>query len=299
MIKSEYAPIALFAYNRPDRLKAAIQALQTNPEASDSDLYIFIDGARSDADVEKVNECKLVASETSGFRNITVSASAKNKGLGPSLIAGITAVIEKYGKVIVIEDDLIVSPNFLAFINQGLQKYAGKKEVFSICGYTNRVKLPQNYKFNAYFAPRSSSWGWATWADRWNQVDWELSDWGKVASTKSAFNRWGGSDCFGMLQGWKQGLNRSWAIRFCYAQFCTGTTSLFPVRSLVENDGFDGAGTNCKKWSRFKYDMMESDKRDFNLPNQIKEIPALTRQALKYHSLPLRLYSKIMYLIYK
>lgn len=107
-------------------------------------------------------------------------------------------------------------------------------KVFSICGYTNKVKIPHEYEYDSYFCTRSSSWGWGTWADRWNSVDWELRDWKRYSKMARAFNKWGGSDCFKLLRSVKDGQGNSWAIRFCFSQFLQDKLSLFPTVSKVK-----------------------------------------------------------------
>lgn len=294
-----FAPIIVFAFNRPESLKTAVSALLQNPEAKESDLFVFVDGPRNDAEKTKTDATADYARNIKGFKSLSVTLSSQNKGLGDSIIAGVSQIINRYGTAIIIEDDLIVQPNFLRFINLGLDKYKDEKEVFSICGYTNKIKLPKGYTHDAYFCTRSSSWGWATWKDRWDSIDWTLEPWDKYTKFKKAFNRWGGSDCFGMLEGWKQGLNRSWAIRFCFNQFLQNKLSLFPVKSLVINDGFDGAGTNCKKWSRFRYELMERDKYEFDIRIPVTLNTYFQCESKRYHSIPARIISRIMYKIYK
>lgn len=115
---------------------------------------------------------------------------------------------------------------------------------------------------------------------------------------KSAFNKWGGSDCFGMLKGWHEGRNKSWAIRFCFSQFLQDKLSIFPIKSLVDNSGFDGSGTNCKKWRRFKLELEQTGKKKFEWPNTVKINKKIIKSALSYNSLMIRAFSKIMYLIY-
>lgn len=269
-----------------------------NPEAIESDLYIFVDGPRqSNADdAEKVEEVKKYASSVSGFRNVVCRFSESNKGLGPSIINGVSDVISKYGKAIVVEDDLIVMPAFLKFVNQGLDKYQDDKNVWSVCGYSNKVNIPSNYPYDAYFCTRSSSWGWATWTDRWESVDWTFSRWEEWKTKKKEFNRWGGSDCFGMLNRCRIGENKSWAIRFCFSQFLQDKVSLFPIKSLVVNDGFDGEGSNCKRWSRFRYELFTGNNTKFAFPTGTEIEKKLFASAMRYHSLPARIYSRIMYL---
>lgn len=296
-----YAPIIIFAFNRLELLKATIVSVLRNTEAAESDLFVFVDGARPHnvGEEERVKAVQEYVKTITGFKSVRYSFSEQNKGLGPSIIAGVTEVINLYGRAIVLEDDLILSMNCLAFMNQGLDLYESESCVFSVCGYSNKVKVPKNYIGDSYFCERSSSWGWATWADRWNSVDWDLKDWSRYLSMKSAFNKWGGSDCFGMLQGWKEGKNKSWAIRFCFAQFLQNKLSLFPIISKINNKGFDGEGTNCKKYSRFKFVFDNSENKTFKFPNDLNVNMQLHKAALSYHSIPKRIWSRIMYCIYK
>lgn len=295
----KYAPIVIFAFNRLEPLRRTVTSVLQNEEASCSDLYVFVDGPREfkDGEDKKVRMVQEYVKTISGFKNVTVKFSDKNKGLGPSIIAGVSEVINKYGKVIVLEDDLILSSNALSFLNQGLNIYENVPNVFSVCGYSNKVKVPKGYLYDSYFCVRSSSWGWATWTDRWNSVDWELTDWHTYLPMKARFNKWGGSDCFSMLQGCKVGKNKSWAIRFCFAQFLQNKLSLFPITSKINNEGFDGDGTNCHKYSRFKFVFDKSGNKAFLFPENVEMNKKLYKSAISYHSIPKRIWSKIMYMI--
>lgn len=291
-----YAPIVLFAFNRLEPLKACVASLLTNTEASETDLIVFVDGPRANknGEAEKVKAVRRFAQDITGFNSVETHFSEANKGLGPSIIEGVTDVINRYGKAIIIEDDLIASRNMLAYVNQGLDKYEKNPEVFSISAYSNRVKAPKGYEYDAYFAPRSTSWGWATWKDRWMSCDWELKDWDAVYKNAKSFNRWGGSDCFGMLKGWKEGSNKSWAIRFCYNQFVQDRVSLFPLVSKIDNEGFDGNGTNCTVYNRFKFDFDESGTKEFRMPESFEVDSTLRREAMKYHTISIRVFSQLM-----
>ena len=296
-----YAPIIIFAFNRLEPLKRCVASLAANSEAVETDMIVYVDGPRTtkEGESEKVAAVKEYVKSVTGFKSLTYHFSSVNKKLGPSIIAGVTEVINQHGKAIVIEDDLVVSRNFLAFINQGLNAYEDNDDIISICGYSNIVKVPNEYQFDAYLCPRSSSWGWATWKNRWNSIDWDLNDWISIEKNARAFNKWGGSDCFGMLDAWHKGLNQSWAIRFCYNQFVQNKLSLFPVVSKVDNEGFDGEGTNCKKWSRFKFELDHSENKNFTLPNDMKVVPLIRKSFLSYSTIWIRIYSRLMYLIYR
>lgn len=292
-------PIIIFAFNRPHAFKNTVASLLRNEEAKQSDLFVFVDGVRKHktGEVDKVTATQEYVQQITGFKSVNYAFAETNHGLGPSIIKGVTEIINQYGKAIVLEDDLIFAPNFLSFINQGLDLYEKNNKVFSICGYSNKVKIPKGYEYDAYFCTRSSSWGWATWADRWNSVDWELKDWDQYTSLQKKFNQWGGSDCWKMLNDWKHGKNKSWAIRFCFAQFLQDKVSLFPLVSKVKNDGFDGDGTNCKKFSRFKYEFDQKGSKNFVLPMSTEVNPKLYKSAMAYNGLFIRIYSRIMYLL--
>lgn len=296
-----YSPIIIFAFNRVDTLRNTVSSLLNNEEAKESELFVYVDGPRKQkpGEAEKVKTVQEFVKTINGFKNVTYSFSEENKGLGTSIIAGVTEVINRYGRAIVLEEDLVFSSNFLAFMNDGLNRYENEQKVFSICGYTNKVKVPKGYDHDAYFCTRSSSWGWGTWADRWNTVDWELKDWSRYKKMGRAFNRWGGSDCFRMLRSVKECGATSWAIRFGFFQFLQDKLSLFPIVSKVRNDGFDGAGTNCKKWSRFKYVFDDTGSKAFSMPSDISLNKKLYRSAMSYHTIMIRIWSRIMYVVHR
>ncbi len=292
-----YAPIVLFAFNRLKPLMSCVNSLLMNTEAAESDLIVFVDGPRTskEGEAEKVESVKKFVSGITGFKSLETHFSDTNRGLGPSLIAGITEVMNRYGCAIIVEDDLRCSTNFLSFLNQGLVLYQDKKKVFSISGETLKVKAPSDYKYDNYFAPRAGCWGWATWKDRWDSVDWTLSDWDSVVRNRFRYNRWGGSDCYGMLKGWHDGKNKSWAIRFTYSQFLQGATSVFPIISKVSNEGFGDDGTNCKpiRFNRFAMVGDKTGNKKFKFSDEIKEDPRIVKQRL----FPSRLYVRIFYKI--
>lgn len=201
-----YAPIVVFGFNRPNALKNTIASLLRNEEAKDSDLFVFVDGPREGkvGEKEKVEEVREYVKSITGFKSLHYTFSEKNKGLADSIIGGVSQVINQYGRVIVLEDDLVLMPNFLNFLNQGLDYYENNQKVMSVCGHSCKVKVPADYPYDAYFFTRSSSWGWATWKDRWNLVDWKLNDWDSVVANRKAFIKSQGSDVFKMLNDWKK-----------------------------------------------------------------------------------------------
>lgn len=295
-----YAPIVVFGFNRLDALRNTIASLLLNEEAKSSDLFVFVDGPREGkvGEKKKVKDVREYVKSITGFKSLHYTFAENNKGLADSIIGGVSEIINQYGRVIVLEDDLVLMPNFLNFLNQGLEIYENNQKVMSVCGHSCKVKVPTDYPYDAYFFTRSSSWGWATWKDRWNLVDWKLEVWDSVVANRRAFIKSQGSDVFKMLNDWKKGKNHSWAIRFCYAQFVQNRLSVIPNNSLVDNEGFGGDGTNCKRYSRFKFQLNDCKEHlDFRMPSEVKLEPSLYKQALWYHSILLRIWSRIMYIL--
>jgi hypothetical protein len=241
------APILLFTYKRLDTLKQTVAALEKNDMAASSDLFIFSDAAKNEEDKAVVAQVRAYLKTIAGFRSIQIIEREKNLGLARSIISGTSWVLSTYDRVIVVEDDLITTPNFLAFMNGGLERYKGETSVFSIAGFSFNLKPPKlHYEYDAYFLNRAWPWGWATWKDRWNDIDWEVRSYASFKKNKrlrKAFSA-GGSDLNKMLREQMEGKIDSWAIRWTYHQFCIGGITLFPVYSKVYNAGFDKFATH-------------------------------------------------------
>ena len=253
------SPIAFFVYNRPFHTKKSIESLVRNNLAGNSDLFIFSDAAKDDSVLEDVKEVRKFIKTISGFKNIEIIEREKNLGLANSIINGVTSVIERYGKVIVIEDDLICSTNFLRFINEALEFYEDKKKIFSVTGYNypeRLMKIPRNYNYDVYFCPRCSSWGWGTWKDRWEKADWKLKNIDEFLKNKKLRKEYSysGEDKIDMLIAQIQGKIDSWATRWEYTQFINNGYTVYPVKSFINNIGFDGTGINSGYDKKYFYE---------------------------------------------
>jgi hypothetical protein len=188
------SPIAVTAFNRPNSLKSTLDSLAANPMAEKSDLFVFVDGYRDNrqGEKEKVQEVLAVANSAQGFNSVTIIASERNKGLAPSVIGAASELLNRFGKVIVVEDDLFVSPSFLTYMNTMLDAYENDSRVMQITGYSARIRHPNHYNCDHYLTRRAHSWSWATWKDRWETVDWEVRDYDELAANKKkqrAFNK--------------------------------------------------------------------------------------------------------------
>ena len=247
------APIIVFCYNRPEHLERTLDALSRNELANQSTLYIYCDGPKDGVSEEmrqKIADVRQVARKRQWCKEVHVVEAEMNKGLANSIISGVTDVVNQFGRVIVLEDDLITSPYFLKYMNNSLDLYESYHSVFSISAYNfppTKLQLPDDYCYDNYVCLRSCSWGWATWKDRWNKVDWSMDAFDQCKQNPNmlrALNRLG-EDFAPMMQMQEDGLIDSWAMRFGFAHFVHHAIALWPCRSYVTNTGFDGSGVHC------------------------------------------------------
>lgn len=258
------APVVIFVYNRLEHTKTTIVELQKNELASDSDVYIFSDAAKNNSAESAVKDVRDYIKNVSGFKSVTLFLAEKNKGLANSVIDGVTKIINQHSKVIVLEDDLVTSPYFLRFMNDSLKYFEDCSNVFSITGYAPPIDIPKDFNNHIYLSFRSSSWGWATWQNRWEKIDWCIANFNKISKEeKTLFNR-GGNDLYDMLSLQMKGLVDSWAIRWSYAHCKNTAFTIIPVKSYVNNIGIDSSGVHCKKSyaSKYEVDLVQNYKQN-------------------------------------
>jgi hypothetical protein len=290
------APIILFTYKRLDVLKQTIDALKNNYLASESDLFLFSDGPKNSQDELIISEIRLYLSQISGFKSIHIIESKINKGLANSIIEGVSWIIDKFESAIVLEDDLITSVNFLLFMNASLEAYHDKENVFSISGYSFNLGNDPEDNNDAYFLNRGWSWGWATWKNRWQKVDWEVKNYNEFLAdrkAKKAFAK-GGSDLNKMLEKQMTDKLDSWAIRWFYHQFYIGGLTAYPIFSKIYNAGFDKDATHTTGSNRRYIPVMDTtDKKEFELPKSIQLSNYYSMQFQRKMSVLSRMFSKL------
>lgn len=250
------SPLVVFAYKRKDKLESCLLHLEKNILCKDTDLFIFADGPKDEKDKEQVLITQNFIKEyclKSSFSKVTAFYSDTNKGLANSIISGVTQVISEYGKVIVVEDDLLVSTDFLEYMNCALDYYADNKNIGSISAYSYPLRKLKRYKKDIYTLRKGECWGWATWSDRWIDVDWNVSDFeyyynnGKLRHQFNSLEI--GLDR--MLCDQMAGRIDSWAVRWVYHLFKKNYLTVYPRRSKTSNIGFDNTGTHCNKNNKF------------------------------------------------
>ncbi len=266
------APIALFVYNRPDHASRTLDALRSNSLAPDTDLFIFSDGAKNAADEPHVDAVRDILKDVRGFKSVSVDRSGQNKGLAQSIIGGVSNIVDRFGRVIVIEDDLVTHPSTLSYFNQALDHFENHPNVFSISAYNHPadiMPIPQSYEYDVYANPRMQCWGWATWKDRWQKADFSMPDFEEFDRSETltrAYAHWIGQDSLNTLRAHMRGELDVWACRWVYTHFKHQGVCICPTKSLVDNIGLDGSGENCSSVTHLKNELTADKTASWRFP---------------------------------
>jgi hypothetical protein len=270
------APVAIFIYRRPEHVRATLTSLLQCREVDDSPIVVFGDGPRSADQMDDVALARKVAQDLLGTR-ARYCFGQSNRGLSASITTGVASLLAAHDRVIVIEDDLVFSPNFLEYMNAALDRYAGVERVMHVSGHMFDVPELAG-RTEALFLPYTSSWGWGTWRRAWRHYDPAATGWQRLKSDRAlrrAFNIGGAIDYSSMLERQMGGVGDSWAIRWYWSVFSAGGLSLFPPRTLVKNTGMDGSGTHGRGWVRRFHAASEPACSTLALPDGI-EVDAAT-----------------------
>jgi hypothetical protein len=294
------APVALFVYKRIDCLEITINSLKSNTLAKETELYIFSDGYKNEVDKEGVLEVRKYLKSINGFKNIIIIESDINAGLANSIIKGVSFILTKFDSIIILEDDLETSKYFLKFMNEALTFYKNNASVISIAGYNMNIPAEHKKEYDVYFTKRAGSWGWATWASKWEGIDWEVNDFKSFIENKKEqreFNQMG-SDLTNMLKKQQLRKNNSWAIRYCFHQFKYNLYTVYPFISLVKNVGFTTDATHTfEKYNRFNTEKKLNNSSDFTFSPNVELDKLIIKDFAKMNGYTKRIKSKLYNLI--
>lgn len=271
------APIALFVFKRPQHTRRALQALAANPEFTLTPLHIFCDGARSLAEQKAVEDTRRLVRAWQHPDKHLHEAPA-NFGLANSVIAGVSMLCKQHGRVIVVEDDLVVASVFLNFMNRALHVYADEQMVMQVSAHM--FGTPDTRENDVAFLPFITSWGWATWSRAWEAFDAEMHGYQRLRKDlrlRLRFDLEGAYPYFNMLRRQRAGRVDSWAIRWYLSVFLRGGLALYPCRSLVSNEGLDGSGTHGAKEGSSQPCALT------NLPPSIPLLPIVVDEPMMRH----------------
>ena len=269
---ADLAPIVLFVYNRPEHTRRTLAALAANPLAIDSDLIIYADGPKKPEHVESVAQARKVARSALGFKSVKWVEREENWGLARSIISGVSEVCSERGRAIVVEDDLLVAPNFLSFLNAGLDRYAEESRVMQISAYSYPAHDENTPE--VFFLPMVSCWGWATWASAWSRFDPSMMLLTRLdvdPAMRRRFNIDGAYDYYGMACQQRSKKIDSWGVRWQLSLFAHEGLVLYPRETLVSNIGVDASGTHGagQAWLQRSLLITEGTPRTWGLPSSI------------------------------
>lgn len=260
------SPVTLFVYNRLSHTRQTVEALAKNELAADSELFVYSDGPKSDDDRGKVESVREYLKTITGFKTVTVVERGVNLGCARSITSGISENVDRFGQVIVVEDDIVTSPYFLRFMNETLELYRDEERVACIHGYLYPVaeRLPETF-----FIRGADIWGWATWKRAWDIYE---PDGRKLLNELTKrnlihdFNFDGRCNITRMLEEQIAGKIDTWDIQWCASAFLGNKLTLYPGKSLVQNIGYDCSGTHCRTSDLFNVKLSEA-------PIPVKRIP--------------------------
>lgn len=276
------APIVLFVYNRPSHTRRTLLALEKNHLADQSDLYVFSDGPKNAKDIDSVNAVRAVIREPWKFRHIHIIERAQNKGLAESVIEGVSKVVDRYGRAIVFEDDLLSSRYALQYFNDALDEYENDHHVMHISGYMYPVdepdRLPETFLFRV-----PSSWGWATWQRAWQHFNPDIDELTKGFKRKDryAFSVEGSENFWKQVKEFKKGKINSWAIRWYLSMYRQHGMALYPRYSHIQNIGTDGSGTHSDADSMYWVELAQQPTKRFTVEK--RENPAAFRSIKNFY----------------
>lgn len=270
-MKKKYAPIAIYTYTRFDFLKSAIRTLRDCPEASASDLFIVSDAANRKEDERFVSDIRDYVSDIKGFGSVNLIKRISNLGSFESITQAETQIISDYGKIIALEDDNLVSRNFLKFINSGLDFYENNDSVFSICGYSPDLTLPTDYNQDFWVAPWHIPWGYGFWKDKYLAFDNKKNLYEKIIKNKKEIKRLKSYGLFAydsIYLDWK-GISPVYDAKVNSHTFTHNMFSIAPTKSLVKNIGHDGSGENAKVGNYFDVEVDDVLKESYGFSNDV------------------------------
>ena len=266
-----YAPIGLSVYSRLQHLQKAVHSLENNTIARDCYLYIFSDAPKP-GDEEKVAEIRQYLRTITGFKQITIIEREQNSRIENNR-GGQKYLLNKYGKMIWLAEDILCAPGFLTFANQALDIYEDNKQIYSVSGYVEPFKAPLDYPYDAFFTHRFNAWGLAIWKDRYFNIPERITreDYSRLVNNNSLLQKFAyfiGEDAINMLRREALGEIDALDVRIMYYQFMNNLLTVRPAKSLTQNIGHDGSGIHCNKTNRF--DVEPWDKTgNFEFPEQI------------------------------
>jgi hypothetical protein len=239
----EKSAIAIFCYNRPGHLNNLLETLQRN-ETKDHKIYLYVDGPKNFHDSIMQIKIREILEKRSSLEFESICFRNSNLGLNHSIRQGVDEILKKHDSIIVLEDDLLLDSFFISYMNSALELYYDYKNIGTVSGYSF-VSFSKMQKNNLVLSSRHSSWGWGTWKDRWENIDWSVLSNNGTSKAYLLFKSLTlGPDYPGMIRKYQKGKIQSWSLPFDISCYFNKMMCIHPRKNLVINNGFDGTGIN-------------------------------------------------------
>jgi len=267
----ELAPILISVYNREKHLKNCINALLANSLAKESVLYVVSDAAANPSHEDAINAIRDYIKTINGFKEVNLIARPTNMGSYASVSNAFDFVIKKHGKIIFLEDDIYVTPNFLNFLNDGLKAYNDNYKVFSVSAYSFPCILPTMTSSSVYFFNGHSPWGFATWANRWNNIDFLLNDFNEQIKNRGLFKKLKNTapNATLILLLDRARIINAMDARIYFNLIKNDQYVVFPTISLTRNTGHDGSGEHCGTNNTYMNQKIDDGSFTYSFPPNI------------------------------
>ncbi|MDB3986944.1 glycosyltransferase [bacterium] len=297
-----YAPIALFVYNRLNHIKKVIEALKKNLIAEKSKIYIFSDFSDSGEGQNKIKKIRKYLRNINGFKEVNIIERKNNYGTSKNITGGLDYIFKKYNKCIILEDDILVSKNFLSQMNYFLEKFNKNKKIASIEGYMYPVNFRKDIP-DYFFLKGTGCWGWATWKRSWKNyegsVDKLLKNFSAKKELVTDFDYYNSYPYYKMLKKQKWSKKKSWAIRWYASNFIKDNYTIYFKNTLVKNIGLDGSGENCRIDYQINQKKFKNQTYKFKINEKIKENVAAKNDVAKYLNKKFSLKNKLKFFFKK
>ena len=299
ILNSNLAPIGLSVYSRPEHLQKTISALKSDPLASVSELTVFSDAA-APGDEDAVHQVRELLKGIEGFKKVGLVIRSENDRVGNNR-NGMRSLLNKHGKLIWLEEDIVIAPGFLRFMNTALDTYKQDRNIFSVCGYRPPISIPAAYTPDVFTLPRFCAWGFGIWKDRFDLIQMKIApgEFKKFLLSPVKVLRFcqGGWDMLPMLREEVNGNLDALDVKIFYQQFLLQMQTVYPTRFLARNIGHDGTGMHCNKTSRFDVHLDTENEPTFSLPGKLAPNGTILKSNASFRSLSIRGIVRILILI--
>lgn len=273
-MSSELAPIVIFAFDRPEHLRITLEHLSRNKLADSSTLYILCDGPKPDSSDERkkrIQQVKEVADSRDWAGKVIVESSPVNRGLAKSILAGVTKIVNEYGKVIVLEDDLRIGEGFLTFMNSALNQYVDEDQVKQVSGFCFPFEVDD--PTGSFFIPVTNTIGWGTWHRAWQEVDFEAKGYEVLKTDAAMMRRFNLDDSYKyskiLIGQLEQGKNDSWGILLWWSVFKNDGIVLYPGYSQIQHNDFGNQGVHKSNFDHYDMPDWSAEFRDFSFRDDV------------------------------